>query len=235
MSSQVVVGKTVRSGTEAGRGPEWFSGATLWLAGAAVFGLLTAWASLHALFPGEQDVARWLQRQDITGLLGYEEFADIIGMRLTLYVLSGFGLVLFLALRKWNLVALVVAAPLLTLVGSLIKVTIQRPRPTADQVEAIREVRAGFSFPSGHSLQAAIICTVAIIIAQQMLRGRLRRVVQAGAIWLAATVGWERVFDGVHWPTDVFAGLLLGFLVTSAAWYGIVRFAHRTTREAGAS
>jgi membrane-associated phospholipid phosphatase len=192
-----------------------------------MFGVLTAWASLHTLFPGEQEVARWLQRRDTKALLGYEEFADIIGMRATLYFLSAFGLLGFLVLRKWSLAALVVIAPALTLVGSLVKVSIQRPRPSADQVIALREIRAGYSFPSGHSLQAAIICVVAIIIAQQMLHGRLRLAVQAGAVWLATTIGWERVFDGVHWPTDVVGGFLLGVLATSAAWYGITQFGAR--------
>lgn len=204
------------------------NGRVLWLGGAVMFGVLTAWASLHTLFPGEQEVTRWLQRRDIPGLLGYEEFADIIGMRATLYFLSAFGLIGFLVLRKWSLAALVVIAPALTLLGSLVKVVIQRPRPSADEVIALREIRAGYSFPSGHSLQAAIICVVAIIIAQQMLHGRFRRAVQLLAVWLATTIGWERVFDGVHWPTDVAGGFLLGVLATSAAWHGITQFAaHR--------
>ena len=212
----------------------WVNGRVLWLAGAAIFGMLTAWASLHTLFPGEQEVARWLQRRrDTPGLLGYEEFADIIGMRATLYFLSAFGLLGFLVLRKWSLAALVVIAPALTLVGVLVKVAIRRPRPSADEVIALREIRSGYSFPSGHSLQAAIICVVAIIIAQQMLHGRLRLAVQAVAVWLATTIGWERVFDGGHWPTDVVGGFLLGVLATSAAWYGITQFGARRGTAAG--
>lgn len=218
---------------EASPGRAWADGRALWIVGAVILGVLTSWASLHRLFPGEQEVARWLQHREIPGMLGYEEFADIIGMRVTIYFLAAFGLIGFLVLRKWSLAALVAIAPALTLIGSLLKVVVQRPRPTADQVVALREIRGGYSFPSGHSLQAAIICVVAIIIAQQMLRGRVRRSVQFVAIWMAATIGWERVFDGVHWPTDVVGGLLLGVLATSAAWFGIQSVAAR--RQTGPS
>jgi membrane-associated phospholipid phosphatase len=192
-----------------------------WIVGAVLFAMLTAWASAHSLFPGEQELARWLQRHQYPTVLGYEEFADIVGARITLYVLSAFGLALFLVLRRWQLLALVAAAPLLTLAGHLLKVVIQRPRPDIWQVIDIREPTTGYSFPSGHSLQAAIIGVVAIILVQQLFTGRLRRFLQAGAVWLTVTVGWERVFDGVHWPTDVAGGFLLGTLLVTATWRGI--------------
>jgi undecaprenyl-diphosphatase len=177
---------------------------------------------MHSLFPGEQPLARWFQHHRYQTLLGYEEFADLVGARITLYALTAVGVALFLALRRWQLLALVIIAPLLTVVGHLMKIIVQRPRPGVSQVVDIREPTTGFSFPSGHSLQAAIIGIVAIIVIQNLFSGRLRRVLQAGAVWLTVTVGWERVFDGVHWPTDVVGGFLLGVLLATAAWRGIV-------------
>jgi undecaprenyl-diphosphatase len=112
-------------------------------------------------------------------------------------------------------------------VGHLLKVVVRRPRPDIAQVIDIREPTTGFSFPSGHSLQAAIIGVVAIIVVQQLFTGRLRRVLQLGAIWLTITVGWERVFDGVHWPTDVAGGFLLGTLLVSATWRGLSELTRR--------
>jgi undecaprenyl-diphosphatase len=190
----------------------------LWVVGAIIFATLSAWAAAHSLFPGEQDLAQWLQRRQYPSVLGYEEFADLVGARITLYVLTGVGVALFLALRRWQLLALVTAAPLLTIIGHLMKVMVRRPRPDITQVIDIREPTTGFSFPSGHSLQAAIIGVVAIIVVQQLFTGRLRRVLQLGALWLTVTVGWERVFDGVHWPTDVAGGFLLGTLLVTASW-----------------
>jgi undecaprenyl-diphosphatase len=193
-------------------------GAVAVLVAAALLLGLSIWASFHSLFPGEQELERWLQHHPGVAILGYEEFADQVGARRTLYVLTGIGFVLFLALQRWRLLALVLTAPLLTLFGHLLKIIVERPRPALHQVVDIREPTTGFSFPSGHSLQATIVCLVAVIVVQHLFSGRFRRFLQLGAIWLALTVGWERVFDGVHWPTDVVAGGLLGFILIYTTW-----------------
>lgn len=195
-----------------------YAGLALWSAGAAALLLLTLWASEHSILSAEQVAARFLQQQQSSAVLKYEEFADIIGMRTAFEVVAVIGLTLFVVLRCWALFALViVTAPLLEL-GPVVKNIVERPRPAALEVIAVRDFPGGYSFPSGHALQAAIIATIIVIAAEQLLTGRMRRLVQAMAIWLALTVGWERVFDGVHWPTDVIGGFLLGTLATIGVW-----------------
>ena len=212
-----------------------WNGLGLWCFGAVAFGALAAWASFHTVFPGEIDLSVWLRRHSSMGILGYEEFADVVGARNTLYYLTGIGVLLFVVLRRWNLLLLVTSAPLLALAGLSFKPAIERPRPTAEQVGAITNPASGFSFPSGHSLQAAVVCSVAVIIAQELLTGRVRRVVQGLAIWFALTVGWERVFDGVHWPTDVAGGFLLGMLAVYGTWHLITLLRAQGTRARRAS
>jgi membrane-associated phospholipid phosphatase len=194
------------------------SARALWLAGVALFAALTLWATQHALFPGELEVTRVLQHRESAGWLRYEELADLAGVRTTFYIAAFGGLTLFTLLRQWRLCTLVIlVCPLLEL-GPLFKNLVERPRPTAAVVVAIREFPGGYAFPSGHSLQAAIVATVLAIAAHELLSGPPKWVVQALAVWLALTVGWERVFDGVHWPTDVAGGLRLGCLSTIAIW-----------------
>jgi undecaprenyl-diphosphatase len=207
---------------------------TVWAAGAVVFAALAVWARRHALFPGEQALTHWLQEHRLPGELRFEEFADLIGYPTTMIVMAVGGTIVFLALRRWELAALAVVAPMLTRIGPVMKDLVARPRPAANEVPQIREHPGGFSFPSGHSLQASIICAVIIIAAQELLPGRLRRAVQLIAATLALTIGWERVFDGAHWPTDVVAGLLLGTLCTFAAWAVIRRVAQMRREPARA-
>jgi membrane-associated phospholipid phosphatase len=82
--------------------------------------------------------------------------------------------------------------------------------PVADWAGAA----GGPSFPSGHTTAATLFAlSCAWAIAGRARPGWPRRAVWAGAAAYALTVGWSRVWLGVHWPTDVTAGWLFG-----AAW-----------------
>lgn len=66
-----------------------------------------------------------------------------------------------------------------------------------------------FSFPSGHAMASAAFYPLlaAEIARSRQARGRLWC---AGAASLAFFVGFGRLYLGVHWPTDVLAGWVLG-------------------------
>ena len=70
------------------------------------------------------------------------------------------------------------------------------------------------SFPSGHSMMAAVTyLTLAVMIVRIEPRRRLRAFYFALAVILTVAVGISRVYLGVHWPSDVLAGWMAG-----AAW-----------------
>ena len=97
-----------------------------------------------------------------------------------------------------------------------IKLLVERARPDISRLTGY----AGTSFPSGHSTaSAAMLAAVALIVT----RGRSKQTkitVAAVAAGLAAIVAATRVFLGVHWFTDVLAGLLLGW-----GWFAICSIA----------
>ncbi len=119
--------------------------------------------------------------------------------------LLGIGLLIWGG-RKGRL--LVVTALLLLVVSNalseLLKVWIQRPRP-CQSLEAVRLLVGcsgrSFSFPSTHATN---------ITAQAVLFGFHYRPLAIPLFLVAAAVGYSRVYVGVHYPTDVVGGVLVG-------------------------
>jgi YegS/Rv2252/BmrU family lipid kinase len=93
----------------------------------------------------------------------------------------------------------------------LLKQLVERPRPHWD--EPIDRV-PGWSFPSGHATVTTAAMGVAVVIASMLIRRRgLRRLVIGAAIAVGLVVGADRVFLGVHYASDVAAGILLGLAI----------------------
>lgn len=93
----------------------------------------------------------------------------------------------------------------------LLKNTIRRDRPCHSFVgfQAAIEPSDKFSFPSGHAAAAFVFA---------MLLAEFYPSLAALGFVLAALVGGSRVLLGVHYPTDILAGAILGM---STALLGI--------------
>ncbi|HKQ95416.1 MAG TPA: phosphatase PAP2 family protein [Aestuariivirgaceae bacterium] len=77
---------------------------------------------------------------------------------------------------------------------------------------------ASFSYPSGHALMAFVFYFAASVAVSRMVTQRGMRI----AIWTVAgavvgAIGVSRVFLGVHYPSDVIAGYLVG-----AVWLSLI-------------
>ncbi len=124
----------------------------------------------------------------------------------------------FLALDDKRHAALFVLAAVLggLLVSSVLKRSFERPRP--DLVPHGSYVYTS-SFPSGHSTMAtATYLTLGALLARVSQRRVLKIYFLSLAIFLSLAVGISRVYLGVHWPTDVFAGWALGASWALLCW-----------------
>lgn len=98
-----------------------------------------------------------------------------------------------------------------------LKSYVRRARPVVDEPFGNWQ---GFSFPSGHATNAAIVATTLVLLLWPLLGVRGRRLaVAAGLGWVVVT-GADRVLLGAHYPTDVLGGILLGGGLVLASYAG---------------
>jgi undecaprenyl-diphosphatase len=144
----------------------------------------------------------------------------------TVLGLAVFSVAGFLVLQGlWRRALIVIGASLggWFLNGAL-KQLFQRARP--DVVPHLREAMS-LSFPSGHALQSAAVYLTLGVLMMRFAHRRLTKIYCMVVAGLATVlVGLSRVYIGVHYPTDVIAGWLIG-LSWALLWWTIERALER--------
>ncbi|GGS99068.1 phosphatase PAP2 family protein [Streptomyces chromofuscus] len=128
------------------------------------------------------------------------------------------AVVLWLVVRYaawWTALWLVVTVALSTGVQQTMKAVVGRERPDwPDPVDSAHYA----AFPSGHAMTATVVLGLLLWLLHHHGAPRaLFRTAVAVAVVSVAGVGVTRVWLGVHWPTDVVGGWLLGAAVVALA------------------
>jgi undecaprenyl-diphosphatase len=123
------------------------------------------------------------------------------------------GMFLWLNQHKHSAILLIAATLGGMLLDNLLKIGFNRPRP---QVFQWGTYAFSSSFPSGHAMSSIIVYgTVAYLAARLQRNVRSRVLTMAIAALLIALICASRMYLGVHYPTDIAAGLIIGL-----AWSG---------------
>ena len=154
----------------------------------------------------EIDIIKWLQSGDVP-------FVDYL-----VYVITQFGtelffmlavMILYWCIDKREGFKLLNVFMIAQIAVGVIKTTVKRVRPYyRDGIEPILEKTEGYSFPSGHSNNIAVIGTDVTLLSQK--KGRYFKTVCIISCIMIALVMFSRVYLGQHFPTDVVVGALLG-------------------------
>lgn len=142
---------------------------------------------------------------------------ELGGTYVVIAVLVIVGVVEYLRVpNKWVPVFLLTVVLGEVVLVNTIKQLLDRVRPTFDPIAET----LGSSFPSGHSATAAALYAAVGLVVARRRSPRTRAAIAGGAVAVAVAVACSRVLLGVHWLSDVMAGLAFGW-----AWFAVCAIA----------
>ena len=137
------------------------------------------------------------------------KFVSFLG---SAYFLLGIGAIFLVFMtRKRDIRAIKLL--ILSIAGSYIlnatsKIIFQRVRP----LEYFLIEQGGYSFPSGHSMVSmSFYTTIGYLLLENLENKKWRRIIWVGNYVIIGLIGFSRLYLGVHWPTDVLLGYLMGY------------------------
>lgn len=129
------------------------------------------------------------------------------GTVIVLFVLLA-SVLLILKRHYFQVAHLVVATVGSALLTKLMKSYFERPRPGT--LTHLVDVQ-GFSYPSGHSLSSAAVYFTFAVLLYFYFQTKLERSLIIGfSLSLILLIAFSRVYLGVHYMSDVIAGVLVG-------------------------
>lgn len=167
----------------------------------------------------------WLVSLDGAVLLWIQEYlrAPVLDAVISCYTALGNAGALFLAAavlmlcfkrtRKAGITALLALAVGFVCTNLILKHLVARPRPWLDVAGLIPLIAEHDpnSFPSGHT-------TAAFAFAGAVQFASSAKWLRWAALIAAVLMGFSRLYVGVHYPSDVLTGVLIGLSSAWAAW-----------------
>jgi membrane-associated phospholipid phosphatase len=192
-----------------------------------VFLILAVLAKAAAYFPFDVTITQELQEFNPIGFgavmyalswIGFAPQVDVISLLILLF--------LYIRGLKWETVVAFASIVGVTILGTATKLAVDRPRPSADLVNVISELR-DYSFPSGHVLYFMAFFGFLFFLAYTFIKHtgwrNLLLVILGGMLVL---IGPSRIYEGQHWASDVLASYLLG-----SVWLTLTIYFYRRGKQ----
>jgi undecaprenyl-diphosphatase len=211
------------------------------VAATLVFALLAERVAGGATHRVDEGVLLWLQQHRAPWLDALALAGAALGSGTAVWVVLGAATLYLWGSRHVYSLALLWTSLLGgRVLNRVLKEAFGRPRPELVQGDLeLVGYTFGFptsaSFPSGHALTALVTYgTVAYLVARLEPTRRMRRLTLAGAAVLVLGIGFSRLYLAVHYPSDVAAGYLAGFVWATTCALGVEAVRYFGGRRPGA-
>ena len=167
-------------------------------------------AALYESFPGESAAISGFQELR-SGPLDWAALVASFTAHYIVSIASVLAATLLFVLAKRRTDALVTFMVFIVeLLGLAVKELVGRERP---MYSILQDAPANPAFPSGHALHAMVFFGLLLVLAPTFAGSpRMTTLIRVVLSLLILACGASRVYLGVHWPSDVFGGFLLGAL-----------------------
>lgn len=151
------------------------------------------------------------------GLTQFFRLITVSGNVLSQVIIVAVATIIFFLL-KWKSEAYFILASgsLAGIIIMVMKLIYHRHRPTLEHLV----FAPGFSFPSGHALGSIMIFGALALILMGRVHSRgAKLAIQILIAMFIILVGLSRIYLGVHFPSDVIGGFVLGYGVLNLLYY----------------
>ncbi|SFR69002.1 phosphatase PAP2 family protein [Anaeromicropila populeti] len=162
----------------------------------------------------DQNILLWIQEYLRTPVLTkIMQMITVLGDNAIIWTLIGFGLVFYAKYRRVGFVVNLSVMLEMFVVNQFLKNIFARTRPfvAMEELEHLTRAPHSYSFPSGHTASSFAAAMVLFLM--------LPRKYGISALCLAALIGFSRIYLGVHYLTDVLAGMALGMGIAYISVY----------------
>lgn len=173
----------------------------------------------------DREVHQWARAAHEDGSTRFFTLLTVIGTPVGLGLIVLIAAALLAMRGRWRWAAyLVFTAGVGGLVNLQLKAYFARARP--DLAEALRHA-SGYSFPSGHAMGATVTFAALSYVAFRALkRWRGRAAAVAFAVSMILAIASSRIYLGVHWISDIGAGIAAGLI-----WFATTTVAYEVFRR----
>jgi membrane-associated phospholipid phosphatase len=149
---------------------------------------LLRWMRTHGHSPGLESAAKALGKA---------------GNNAAVWVALGIVLALIDPDRRDSWLICAALGPVAIALNYCIKLAVRRPRPVLEGLPPLGGAPSSLSFPSAHALSSFAVATAMVRVDPAT----------AGALLVALALSLGRPYLGMHYPSDVLAGALLGIVL----------------------